>query len=298
MSDTTFDGVHAFLAVAELNSFSAAAARLGITPTAVSKAIKLMEQRHATILFQRTTRQVALTEAGQALYAQLRVAVGQIDDAFLALHASAGRPTGTLRLTMPRALGALLIAPLAQRYAERCPEVTLDISLDDGAVDLIGNRFDAGIRLGEAVAPEMAAVRLTPALTWSVLGSPAYLARMGRPAVPEELTAHHSLRYRFLSSGALAPWRFARDGQAFDVVTDGNIIVNDTTLIKTFALAGMGLAYLPDMETAAERASGTLERVLASFVPPTSGLFLYFPVRTQLQPKLRAFIDLALQELR
>ncbi|RSZ57295.1 LysR family transcriptional regulator [Massilia atriviolacea] len=293
MADTSFDGLRAFLTVAELKSFTAAAARLGVTTTAVSKAVKLLEERHGAILLQRTTRNVALTEAGAALFATLRGAVDQIDQAFAALHAANGRPSGTLRLTMPRALGALQIAALAERFRQRCPDVTLDIALDDGAVDLVAAGFDAGIRLGQALAQDMVAVRLTPELRWSVLGSPDYLARAGRPATPEALAGHQTLRYRFPGSGALPRWSFVRDGQAFQVDTGGAVIVNDTTLIRQFALAGMGLAYLPDMEAGADIDAGRLERVLASFVPPTSGLFLYFPVRTQHQPKLRAFIDLA-----
>ncbi len=298
MNDFSFDGIPAFLAVAELMSFTAAAARLGVTPTAVSKAVKLLELRHDAVLFQRTTRKVALTEAGELLFASLRGAVDQIDGAFAALHSAQGKPRGTLRLTMPRALGGILINPLAQQYRAAYPDVTLELSLNDGAVDLVAAGFDAGIRLGNAVAQDMVAVRLTPDLHWSVVASPDYLRRAGRPAAPEELTGHQTLRYRFLSSGALAPWHFVRDGHAFHVETDGGVIVNDTTLMRDFAMAGMGLAYLPDMEAGADIASGKLERVLHAFVPPTSGLFIYFPVRTQQQLKLRAFIDMAVNALR
>ena len=298
MADTSFDGLKAFLTVAELKSFTAAAARLGVTPTAVSKAVKLLEVRHKVVLFQRTTRHVALTEAGATLYASLRTAVDQIDDSFAALHASLGSPSGALRLTMPRALGALLIHPLTVRFRELCPDVTIDISLDDGAVDLVAGGFDAGIRLGMAVAQDMVAVRLTPDLPWSVVGSPGYFAQVGRPATPEDLTAHETIRYRFHTSGALPRWAFHRDGQGFHVETSGKIIVNDTTLIRGFARAGMGLAYLPDMEAGADLARGFLQRVLQDFVRPTSGLFLYFPVRTQHQPKLRAFIDMASQGIK
>lgn len=298
MTDTSFDGLKAFLTVAELKSFTAAAARLNVTTTAVSKAVKLLERRHDVVLFRRTTRHVALTEAGATLYASLRAAVEQVDDAFAVLHASQGRPSGTLRLTMPRALGALLIEPLAVRFRHACPGVTLDISLDDGAVDLVAAGFDAGIRLGMAVAQEMVAVRLTPDLAWSVVGSPAYFGQSGRPQTPQGLTAHETIRYRFLASGALARWAFERDGQAFHVETGGKMIVNDTTLIRAFARAGMGLAYLPDLEAGADIDNGLLERVLQGFVRPTSGLFLYFPVRTQHQPKLRAFIDMATEEIK
>lgn len=223
-------------------------------------------------------------------------AVEQVEASFEALHATRGRPTGTLRLTMPRALGALLILPLSVRYRLAYPGVALDISLDDSAVDLVAAGFDAGIRLGQAVAQDMVAVRLTPALRWSVVGAPAYLARAGRPGTPEELTGHDTIGYRFLASGALHRWSFQRDGHTFQVETAGKLVANDTGLIRRFALAGLGLAYLPDMEVGADIAAGRLERVVQAFVPSTSGLFLYFPVRTQQQPTLRAFIDIAVAE--
>ena len=296
MTDTSFDGIKSFLAVAELHSFTAAAARLGVTTTAVSKAVKLLELRHDVVLFQRTTRHVALTEAGAMLAASLRGAVEQVEASFEALHATRGRPTGTLRLTMPRALGALLILPLSVRYRLAYPDVALDISLDDSAVDLVAAGFDAGIRLGQAVAQDMVAVRLTPELRWSVVGAPAYFAGAGRPGTPEELTGHDTIGYRFLASGALHRWAFQRDGHTFQVETATKLVANDTGLIRRFALAGLGLAYLPDMEVGADIAAGRLERVVQAFVPSTSGLFLYFPMRTQQQPKLRAFIDIAVAE--
>jgi DNA-binding transcriptional LysR family regulator len=298
VADTSFDGLNAFLAVAELKSFTAAASRLGVTTTAVSKAVKLLERRHNVALFQRTTRHVALTETGATLFAGLRTAVDQIDVSFSALHASLGRPSGMLRLTMPRALGALLIKPLTVRFRHICPDVTIDISLDDSAVELVTSGFDAGIRLGQAVAQDMVAIRLTPDLPWSVVGSPAYFAQAGRPTKPEDLIAHETIRYRFLASGGVHRWAFHRRGKAFHVNTGGKIIVNDTTLIRGFARAGMGLAYLPDMEAGTDINSGRLERVLQGFLRPTSGLFMYFPAHTQHQPKLRAFIDMAVQEVK
>lgn len=291
--DSNLDGVKAFLAVAEHRSFTTAAARLGVTPTAASKAVKVLERRHGVVLFQRTTRSVALTEAGAALFASLRPAAAQIDDAFAALNAYRDHPMGTLRLTMPRALGALVIQPVVAKFRRACPDVTLDLSLNDGAVDLVAAGFDAGIRLGQAIAQDMVAVRLTPDLRWSVVGSPAYFAKAGRPRTPEDLMRHQTIRYRFHTSGALHHWQFARKKQAFTVETQGGLIVNDSTLIAQFAREGLGLAYMSDLEIARDLASGRLERVLEAFVPPTSGLYLYFPAQTQKQAKLRAFVDMA-----
>jgi DNA-binding transcriptional LysR family regulator len=291
MKNTSLDGIRNFLAVAEHKSFSAAALHLGVTPTAVSKAVKVLEQQHGLMLFKRNTRSVALTEAGASLYGSLASATAQIDDAFAALALFRDRPVGNLRLTVPRALGALVMKAVMPRFRSEFPEVTIDLSLDDGAVDLVEQDYDAGIRLGQSVEQDMVAVRLTGDLSWSVVGSPAYFARAGRPATPEDLLRHETMRYRFHTSGALHKWRFVRDGEEIFVETAAAIVVNDTTLIADFARSGLGLAYMPDVEIEQDIASGRLERVLRSYVPLSTGLFLYFPARTQSQPKLRAFID-------
>ena len=296
MKSRSLEAIRIFLAVAELNSFTAAALRLGVTPAASSKAVKVLERQHGVLLFTRNTRRVVLTEAGAALYTSLLAATGQIDEAFTALTRFRDRPAGNLRLTVPRALGALVLKGLVPRFQRDYPDVTLDISLDDGEVDLLEQGYDAGVRLGQSVAQHMVAVRLTGALAWSVVGAPAYLARAGRPDVPEDLVGHATLRYRFHQSKLLPRWSFVRDGTPFEVDTGHRLVVNDTGLIAEFARAGLGLAYLPDIEIADDLASGRLQRVLAPFVPVSSGLFLYFPARTQSQPKLRAFIDMARAE--
>lgn len=294
MTSNSLDGIRTFLAVAEHKSFSAAALRLNVTTTAVSKAIKVMERQHGVMLFQRNTRKVALTEAGATLYASLVGATKQIDDAFAALSLFRHKPAGNLRLTVPRALGALVMKSVIPRFRNNHPEVTIDLSLDDAVVDLIAQGYDAGIRLGQSVERDMVAVKLTGELRWSVVGAPEYLARKGRPAIPEDLIHHETLRYRFHTSGALHRWRFLRDGEDYMVETKTSLVVNDTTLLADFARSGLGMAYLPDMEIESDLASGRLVRVLEQYVPATTGLFLYFPVHSQSQPKLRAFIDTAL----
>jgi len=293
MKPYSMEAIRIFLAVAEARSFTAAAIRLGVTPAAASKAVKLLEAQHGVIVLVRNTRRVALTEAGSVLYASLLAATTQIDEAFLALTRYRDRPAGTLRLTVPRALGALVLKDLAPRFQRAYPDVALDISLDDGEVDLLEQGFDAGIRLGQQVAQGMVAVRLTDDLAWSVVGSPEYLARAGRPRIPEDLVRHATVRYRFHRSRALAPWSFVRDGDRFQVETGQQLVVNDTGLIADFARSGLGLAYLPDIEIVDDLAARRLERVLQPFVSRTPGLFLYFAAKTQSQPKLRAFIDMA-----
>lgn len=295
MNHDPFDGLTEFLAVAEHKSFTLAATRLAVTPTAVSHAIKLLERRTGVLLFQRTTRRVALTEAGASLFARLRPAASEIDEALAVLSGFRDQPMGTLRITAPRLSGALLIEPLMPLFRQAYPQVSLDISLDDATVDLMESGFDAGIRLGESIEKDMIAVRLTPDLQWSVVGSPAYFAKAGKPLSPEELTRHACIGFRFASSGSAHRWEFRRDGRDFTVGVESGVLVNDRNLLISAARNGLGLAYACNLEIIDELANGQLERVLQPFVPLSSGLYLYFPSRTQTQPKLRAFIDMATQ---
>jgi DNA-binding transcriptional LysR family regulator len=293
MNHDPFDGLTEFLAVAEHKSFTLAATKLAVTPTAVSHAIKLLERRTGVLLFQRTTRRVALTEAGASLFARLRPAASEIDEALAVLSGFRDQPMGTLRLTALRLSGTLLMEPLIALFRQAYPQVTLDISLDDATVDLMAGGFDAGIRLGESIEKDMIAVRLTPDLQWSVVGSPEYFAKAGKPASPEELTRHECIGFRFSTSGNAHRWEFRRKGRDFTVGIEAGVIVNDRRLLVAAARSGTGLAYACDLEIAEELADGRLERVLQAFVPLSSALYLYFPSRTQSQPKLRAFIDLA-----
>lgn len=295
MNHDPFDGLTEFLAVAEHKSFTLAATRLAVTPTAVSHAIKLLERRTGVLLFQRTTRRVALTEAGASLFARLRPAASEIDEALAVLSGFRDQPMGTLRITAPRLSGALLIEPLMPLFRQAYPQVSLDISLDDATVDLMESGFDAGIRLGESIEKDMIAVRLTPDLQWSVVGSPAHFAKAGKPLSPEELTRHACIGFRFASSGSAHRWEFRRDGRDFTVGVESGVLVNDRKLLISAARNGLGLAYACNLEIIDELANGQLERVLQPFVPLSSGLYLYFPSRTQTQPKLRAFIDMATQ---
>lgn len=295
MNHDPFDGLTEFLAVAEHKSFTLAATRLAVTPTAVSHAIKLLERRTGVLLFQRTTRRVALTEAGASLFARLRPAASEIDEALAVLSGFRDQPMGTLRITAPRLSGALLIEPLMPLFRQAYPQVSLDISLDDATVDLMESGFDAGIRLGESIEKDMIAVRLTPDLQWSVVGSPAYFAKAGKPLSPEELTRHACIGFRFASSGSAHRWEFRRDGRDFTVGVESGVLVNDRKLLISAARNGLGLAYACNLEIIDELANGQLERVLQPFVPLSSALYLYFPSRTQTQPKLRAFIDMATQ---
>ena len=293
-----FTGLSAFLAVAEAGGFTGAAARLGVSPAAVSQAVKALEGRLGTLLFVRTTRRVGLTEAGAALLARVGPATAEIASAIEAAGEMASVPTGLLRLTVPRMAVPLVVEPVVAALRRSHPRVAVEIAVDDATVDLTARGYDAGIRIGEYVELDMVAVRLTRDIAWSVVGSPAYLDARGRPERPEDLTRHEAIRYRFPASGAIYRWEFERDGRALTVDPPGSLIVNDGGLLSAFARAGLGLSYVADIAVAAELASGQLEQVLQPFLPRTPGLFLYFPRRAQDQPKLRAFIDVARAVLR
>ncbi len=293
MERDQFDGIIPFLAVAKRLSFTRAALDLNISSTAVSKAIQQLEQRHGVVLFQRTTRSVVLTEPGAALFERLQPATAEIGDALTHLSNYQTRPTGTLRLTMTRTAMMLLVEPIVPEYCRTYPDVTLELSIDEGTVDLASGLYDAGIRLGETVEKDMVAVKLTPELRWSVVGSPAYFARAGRPRKPEELTQHEGILYRFITSGQRHRWEFNRRDRDFIVDMTGRIVVNERASLLSFARQGLGLAYVSDLEAAEDLATGRLQSVLRDYIRPTTGLYLYFPARTQAQPKLRAFIDMA-----
>ncbi|HEY6561682.1 MAG TPA: LysR substrate-binding domain-containing protein [Polyangiaceae bacterium] len=288
-----FSGLSEFLAVARHSSFRAAAAELGVTPAAVSQAIRTLETKTGLLLFQRTTRRVGLTEAGERLLARIRPAAAEIADAFEALAEMRSRPTGLLRLSVPRVALPLVIEPVLPEFRRAYPDVAVDIDVNDAAVDLTAHNLDAGIRIGESVERDMIAVRLTPDVRWSVLGSPAYFAARGRPRTPEDLTRHECIRYRFLTARAVYRWEFVRGSREFSVDASGSVTVNDGALMIVLARAGMGLIYTADLFAARELRAGELQPVLESFLPSSPGLFLYFPARTQMQPKLRAFIDAA-----
>jgi DNA-binding transcriptional LysR family regulator len=283
-------GVIPFLAVAEHRNFTRAAAALDVTPTAVSKAVRQLERRHGVVLFQRTTRSVALTEAGAALFARLQPAVEEMTGALAALDGYQTRPTGTLRLTVSPTAAHFLAERILPEYRRLHPGVRLDLSIDEGTVDLASGQYDAGIRQGESVEKDMIAIRLTPPVRWAVYGSPEYFARHERPTRPEDLIHHQTIGYRFVTAGTLYRWEFARDGRAFTVNTRDEIVVNDRKTLLTLSQAGMGLAYLANAE-AAQAEKGKLEAVLGAWIPESASLFLYFPARTQDQPKLRALLD-------
>jgi DNA-binding transcriptional LysR family regulator len=286
-----FTGLTAFLAVAEHASFRAAAAQLGVTRAAVSQAIQALEHRVGLPLFQRTTRSVALTEAGEQFLATVQPASVQIGRAIEHVAGQQSSPIGHLRLGVPRIAISLVIAPVLSEFRRAFPGITVELDIDDAAIDLTARRCDAGIRIGEFIEHDMVAVKLTSDFQWMVLGSPDYFARRGRPLVPKDLMQHECIRYRFPTAATVYRWEFQAQGSEFTLNPPGGVTVNDHLSMVEFARLGLGLAYTADLVAAEALRTGELLPVLQAYLPRKQGLYLYFPSNAQTQPKLRAFID-------
>lgn len=284
------DGVEAFLRVAARRSFRQAADDLGITPSAISQAIRGLEARLGVALFTRTTRSVGLTEAGERFLERARPAFEEMLAAADAARGLAERPSGLLRLAVPRSVVPLLLQPVLASFAQACPEVVVEIVASEEMADLAKDGFDAGIRLGELIAADMVAVRLTPALRYAIVASPGYLDRCGLPRAPEDLQHHACVRMR-RAGGVLAPWRVEVDGRPVDLAVNGPLVVNDFPTMLGAALGGVGLAQLPEPVAAKDLGEGRLVEVLAPHASRSPGVFLYHSGRRQVLPKLRAFID-------
>jgi DNA-binding transcriptional LysR family regulator len=284
------DGVETFLSVAQHRSFRRAAAALGVTPSAVSQAVRALEARVGAALLTRTTRSVGLTEAGQRFVERAAPAFGELVAAGEAARELGQRPTGLLRLSVPRAVVPLILEPVIGSFCRTFPEIELEIAASDEMVDLATGGFDAGIRLGQFIAPDMVAVRLTPPFPFTVVGSPDYLARHGRPQRVDELRNHACLRMR-RSNGAIAPWPFVDDNKSIEAIVSGPLIAHDYPTLLGAAIQGTGLAQVPGPLAKAPIADGRLQALLMPFAVTTPGVFLYHPGRHQVLPKLRAFIE-------
>jgi DNA-binding transcriptional LysR family regulator len=284
------DGVEAFLSVAQHRSFRRAATELGVTPSAVSQAVRTLEARVGAALFIRTTRSVGLTEAGERFFERARPAFEELVAASGAARELGQRPAGLLRLTVPRSVVPILLEPVIASFCQAYPEIEVELAASEEMVDLAAGGFDAGIRMGQFITPDMIAVRLTKPLPLIVVGSPDYLARAGRPERPDDLRAHACLRMR-RSNGALASWSLNDSGRSVEIAVAGPFIAYDFPTMLGAAVEGVGLAQVPAPLATGAIATGKLVRVLDKFAPMTPGVFLYYPGHRQIMPKLRAFID-------
>src|ERR1700741_3263300 len=284
------DGVEAFLSVAQHRSFRRPAAELGVTPSAISQAVRALEARVGAALFIRTTRSVGLTEAGERFLSRAKPAFEELVAASEAARELGQRPAGLLRLSVPRAVVPIRLEPLIASFCQAYPEVEVEIAASKELVDLAAEGFDAGIRLGQFIAADMVAVRLTPPFPLVVVGSPVYLRRCRRPARIEDLRQHACLRIR-RSDGSIAPWSFVDGNKTVEAIVSGPLIANDFSTMLGAAIEGVGLAQVPGPIAAGPVKAGKLVYVLEPFAPIAPGVFLYYPSRHQMMPKLRVFID-------
>ncbi len=284
------DDLAAFAAVARVRSFTRAAAELGLSPSALSHAMRGLEQRLGVRLLARTTRSVAPTAAGERLLQSLNPALGEVAKGLAALADWRGAPSGTLRLTTFSSAARMVLAPVLPRFLLDHPEVSLEVIVDDRFADLVADGFDAGIRFSESVERDMVAVRIGPDLRTVIVGTPAYFERYPVPSTPDDLAAHRCVNYRLLGGGGLLPWEFERQGREIKVRPGGQLIVNDEGLSGAAVRAGAGLGYMLEPDVVDEIADGRLIQVLDAWCPKFPGCYLYYPNR-QVTPALRALIE-------
>lgn len=284
------DGVEAFLSVARHRNFRKAAAELAVTPSAISQAIRTLEARIGAALFVRTTRSVGLTEAGERFFARARPAFEELIAASEIARGMGQRPAGLLRLSVPPAVVPMLLEPMVASFCQAYPEIELEIVASGELADLAAEGFDAGIRMGDLIAPDMVAVRLTPSFPMVVVGSPDYLRRGAAPERIEDLRDHACLRLR-RSNGSVAPWSFVDGNKTIEAIVSGPLIAHDYPSLLGAAIQGVGLAQVPGPIAEAPIADGRLQALLSRFAVTTPGVFLYYPERHQVLPKLRAFIN-------
>jgi DNA-binding transcriptional LysR family regulator len=281
----------AFVAVAQAHSFTKAAAQLGISPSALSHAMRGLEERLGVRLLARTTRSVAPTEAGERLLTVVLPHLQGIESELSALNLLRDTPAGTIRLTTSEHAAYTVIYPALARLAADYPKIKIEVNVDNMLADLVAGRFDAGIRLGELVERDMVSVRIGPDMRMAIVGTPAYFERHPRPETPQDLTQHECIGIRLPTHGGLLPWEFDKDGRSITVRVEGQLIFNTNSLALRAVLDGLGLGYCLDDMAAEAIADGRLIRVLEDWCEPFPGYHIYYPSRRQLSPALRLLID-------
>ncbi len=291
MPRDNLNDVIAFLAVAREQSFTRAAAKLGVSQSALSHTIRALEERLGLRLLSRTTRSVAPTEAGQRLLRTVGPRFDEIGTELAALSELREKPAGTLRITAGEHAAETILWPALTRLLPDYPEIKVEICVDYGLTDIVAEHYDAGVRLGEQVAKDMIAVRIGPDMRMAAVSAPSYFARRPRPKKPQDLTAHDCINLRLPTHGGLYAWEFEKGGRELKVRVEGQLIVNNIALRLNAALAGLGLAYLPEDQVQTYLADGRLIRVLADWCPPFSGYHLYHPCRRQHAPAFALLAD-------
>ncbi len=298
MTTPPMSQVHALLEVAHHRSFTAAARELGVSRSAVSQAIRQLEQHLGTALVARTTRSVSLTDAGRRLVEGAAPAVAQLLASLQAAGAQPGETAGRLRLSVPRVAISLVLDPVIPVFRRKHPRVEVELTVDDRLVDIVETGYDAGIRMTEVIERDMVQLRLTAGLRFVVVGSPQYLAERGTPQRPEDLLEHECITFRSPTTGALYAWELERGRRTWRMAVGGGVIANDPSLAATLAAAGLGLTYVAEPSVTQELNTGRLEIVLDEFAAAVPGFFLYYPSRAQRSAPLAAFIETAREVLK
>ncbi|SEC47608.1 transcriptional regulator, LysR family [Rhizobiales bacterium GAS188] len=286
MSDLT-----AFLAVARERSFTRAAAKLGVSQSALSQTVRALETRLGVRLLTRTTRSIAPTEAGERLLRTAAPRFEEIEAELASLSALREKPAGTVRISATENAAAAVLWPALQRVLPNYPDIKVEIVIDYGLTDIVAERIDAGVRPGETLAQGMIAVPIGPDMRMAVVGSPSYFEARLRPRTPQELTGHNCINLRLPTHGNLYAWEFEKGGRELKVRVEGQLVVNAASLILTSALASFGLAYLPEDTVKPYFKDRRLIRVLADWCPPFSGYHLYYPSRRQQPPAFALLVE-------
>lgn len=291
MKQDGLDGLKVFVAVAEEKGFSAAAVKLGMSPSAVSQTIRQLEHRFGQALFNRTTRSVGLTGAGERYLARIMPALGELAAAGRELSADADQPVGLLRINVSRAACLIVLQPLLRQFLEAYPAVDVEIRLENTLIDIVAQGFDAGIRFGKLLEKDMVAIPVGPPIRAQIIAAPDYLARRGRPGHPRDLFEHDCIGFRQSTTGQVERWEFERDGESMCLALKGRLIVNDTGALVQAALDGLGVAYMINGYLERFFENGSLVRLLPQWSPAIPSLHLYYPDRRRVPAKLRALID-------
>lgn len=298
MAFTPLNALNTFVAVARRLSYAAAARDLGVSTSALSQSVSQLEQRLGVTLLARTSRNVALTEAGQRLLETAGPAVDQSLESLQTVKAKRGEVTGRVRLTVPTAAASLVLPRVLPAFVQRHPKVEVQVRVEDHLVNVVAEGLDAGIRLVESIDRDMVHVRLSAAARVVVVGAPSYLERRGVPQTPADLLQHECIGIRFTATGEPWAWELERGKKNWRVPVRGPVSTNDFALRRTLAIAGIGLCYALEPTLAEELGRGQLRIVLEQYAPLVPGLFLYFPNRSQVSPALKAFVDVARQVMK
>ncbi|KQY63057.1 LysR family transcriptional regulator [Ensifer sp. Root142] len=286
-----FNDLAAFAVIAREKSFTRAAAKLGVSPSALSQTMRNLEERLGLRLLTRTTRSVSSTEAGERLLRTVAPRFEEIEAELVALGELRDKPAGTVRLTAGEHPAISILQPALKRFLPDYPDIAVEIIVDYGLTDIVAEGYDAGVRMGEQVAKDMIAVRIGPNMRMVVVASPAYFERHPLPQTPQDLTAHTCINIRLPTYGGLFPWGLEKDGREVKVRGDGQLVFNSLSMRLSSALDGLGVAYMPEDQVLAHVAEGRLVRVLEDWCPSFPGYHLYYPSRRQQSPALALLVD-------